>query len=128
MLVCLPLALWAVNKGHRWLPLLLFVAYLILAQLISRMLPRPAAVRFESQQLLQMLASLFRFLGIAVVSAALAAVLSMPMGGFKGLPRWATVLMLAWWLFVALVFVLAARWVRRKTKHAVIKVGEHANN
>jgi hypothetical protein len=117
VLVCLPLALWAVKTGHRWIPLLLFAAYLIAVQLISRKLPQAPSVPIEPQQLLRTLASGFNFIGFTIAAACLAAALSMPFGGFKGLPGWAVVLILVWWSLGALAFLWAARWLRGKAKH-----------
>jgi len=127
-LVGLPLAIWAINTGHRSVPLLLFITYLAAAQLISQMLPRPSAVPFESQLPLYILALTFRLLRFAIAAGFVAAVLSIPFGGFKGLPSWAVILILEWWLVGALASFWAARWVQSKAKHSVIKIGEYAHD
>ena len=128
MFVCLPLALWAVKTGHRWVPLLLFLAYLVAANLISRMLPQTPAVPIESRQILQMLTRTLRFLGFVFGAGCIAAALSLPFGGFRGLPRWAVVLTLAWWSLWALACFWAAKGLRSKANHAMIKIGQDADH
>ena len=128
MLVCLPLALWAVKTGHRWIPLLLFAAYLIAVQLISRKLPQAPSVPIEPQQLLRTLASGFAFIGFIIAAACLAAALSMPFGGFKGLPGWAVVLILVWWSLSFGFFVGSKVASGEGEAHAVIKLNHHAHD
>jgi hypothetical protein len=77
---------------------------------------------------LRILASTLRFLGVAIAAGFIAAVLSIPFGGFNGLPSWAVILILASWLLEALASFWAAGWLRRKAEQAVIKIEEHAHH
>ena len=116
--ICGPFGIWLMETGHRWLPLLVIVGYMVVANIVMRKLPRLAMSPEENRRLLLRVAASTRRLGFMSAIGLGVTTLLLLIVGFRieGLPRWGVALALLWSWFLVWCYFRGTEWYKRRAE------------